>query len=117
MSAKVARGLNKVMIIGTVGRRPEMRFTPSGIPVTNFSVGVQRQWTTSHGEAREATEWFNVVAWSDLAEQSNQQLQSEALVYVEGSLQTRSWEDNEGNRHHGTELVAERVTLLSEMPA
>ncbi len=70
----MARGLNKVLIIGNLGRDPEMRYTPSGKPVTSFSVAVSRGWTTSAGERREATEWFNVVAWGNLAEICNQYL-------------------------------------------
>ena len=63
----MSRGLNKVMIIGNLGRDPEMRYTPSGKPVTSFSVATSRTWTTTDGDRREATEWFNVVAWRDLA--------------------------------------------------
>ncbi len=70
----MARGLNKVLIIGNLGRDPDMRYTPSGKPVTSFSVAVSRGWTTSGGERREATEWFNVVAWGNLAEVCNQYL-------------------------------------------
>ena len=70
----MSRGLNKVLIIGNLGRDPDMRYTPSGKPVTSFSVAVSRGWTTSSGERREATEWFNVVAWGNLAEVCNQYL-------------------------------------------
>ncbi|MCB0077019.1 MAG: single-stranded DNA-binding protein [Anaerolineales bacterium] len=105
-------GLNKIMIIGRVGRRPEMRFTPSGVAVAHLSVAVPRQWTTSHGEQRHATEWFNVVAWNSLAEQCREKCVEDALVYVEGSLQTRSWEDAQGTAHQRVELVAEQLSLL-----
>lgn len=108
----MARGLNKVMIIGNLGRDPELRYTPNGTPVASFSVAVDRQWTTSSGERREATEWFNVVAWRELAEICNQMLSKGRLVYVEGSLQTRSWEGAEGQRHYRVELVADQMTLL-----
>jgi single-strand DNA-binding protein len=108
----MARSLNKVMIIGTLGRDPELRYTPSGVSVTSFSVGVDRQWSTSSGSKREATEWFNVVAWRDLAESCSQLLSKDNLVYIEGSLQTRSWESTEGQRHYRMELVAEQMVLL-----
>ncbi len=113
----MARGLNKVMIIGNVGRDPELRYTPNGTPVVNFSVAVGRQWTTSTGERREATDWFNVVAWRELAEICNQMLSKGRRVYIEGSLQTRSWEDEKGQRHYRVELVADQMILLDRYPA
>ena len=91
----MVRGLNKVLVIGNVGRDPEMRYIPSGKPVTSFSVATSRSWTNSEGERREETEWFK-----------GQQ------VYVEGRLQTRSWEDHEGRKRFRTELVASEMILL-----
>jgi single-strand DNA-binding protein len=91
----MSRGLNKVMIIGHLGRDPEMRYTPSGRPVTTFTVATTRTWNTSEGERREETEWFNVVAWGSLAEICNQYLRKGHQVYVEGRLQTRRWDDPE----------------------
>jgi len=105
-------GLNKVMVIGNVGRDPEMRYTPSGKPVTSFSVATTRSWTNSDGERREETEWFNVVAWGNLAEICKQHLRKGHQVYVEGRLQTRSWEDHEGKKCFRTELVANEMILL-----
>jgi single-strand DNA-binding protein len=110
----MARGLNKVLIIGRVGRDPEMRYTPSGRPVTTFSVGTSRNWTTSDGERRTETEWFNVVAWSSLAEICKQYLSKDRLVYIEGRLQTRHWDDLEGNKHSATEIVASEMIVLEE---
>jgi single-strand DNA-binding protein len=110
----MARGLNKVLIIGRVGRDPEMRYTPSGRPVTTFSVGTSRTWTTADGERRTETEWFNVVAWSSLAEICKQYLTKDRLVYIEGRLQTRHWEDQEGNKHSATEIVASEMIVLEE---
>ena len=104
--------LNKVMVIGYVGRDPEMRYLPSGKPVTSFSVGATRSWTSSEGEHREETEWFNVVAWGNLAEICKQYLSKGRHVYVEGRLQTRSWEDQEGKKHFRTELVAREMIML-----
>lgn len=112
----MARGLNKVMIIGNLGRDPEMRYTPNGTPVTSFSVAVGRTWTTPDGERKEATEWFNVVAWRELAEICNQMLSKGRRVYIEGSLQTRSWEDQGGQRHYRIELVADQMILLDRPP-
>jgi single-strand DNA-binding protein len=108
------RGLNKVMIIGRLGRDPEMRYTPSGRPVTTFSVGTNRSWNTANGERRTETEWFNVVAWSNLAEICKQYLVKDSLVYIEGRLQTRHWEDNEGFKHSATEIVANEMIMLDE---
>ena len=108
----MVRGLNKVMVIGNVGRDPEMRYTPSGKPVTSFSVATTRGWTNSDGERREETEWFNVVAWGNLAEICKQHLRKDQQVYVEGRLQTRSWEDHQGKKRFRTELVANEMILL-----
>ena len=111
----MARGLNKVMIIEHLGRDPELRNTPSGKPVTSFSVAVSRGWTASNGERREATEWFNVVAWGSLAQICNQHLRKGSRVYVAGRLQTRSWDDAEGHRHSRTEVVAEEMVILESL--
>ncbi|MFV9673950.1 MAG: single-stranded DNA-binding protein [Anaerolineales bacterium] len=110
----MSRGLNKLMIIGHLGRDPEMRYTPSGKPVTTFSVATSRTWHSADGERNEDTEWFNVVAWGGLAEICNQHLHKGMQVYVEGRLQTRRWEDAEGNKHFTTELVAKEMIMLGE---
>jgi len=110
----MGRGLNKVMIIGHLGRDPEMRYTPSGRPVTSFSVATSRSWTSSEGERREEVEWFNVVAWGALAEICKSHLTKGQQVYIEGRLQTRGWEDDTGKKHYRTELVANEMILLGE---
>ena len=110
----MGRGLNKVMIIGYLGRDPEMRYTPSGRPVTSFSVATSRTWTSAEGERREETEWFNVVAWGNLAEICKSHLSKNQQVYVEGRLQTRGWEDESGKKHFRTELVANEMILLGD---
>ena len=110
----MSRGLNKVMIIGNVGRAPEMRYIPSGKPVTSFSVATSRSWTNADGERREETEWFNVVAWGSLAEICKQHLCKDQQVYIEGRLQTRSWEDHEGRKRFRTELVANEMIVLEK---
>ena len=110
----MTRSLNKVMIIGRLGRDPEMRYTPSGRPVTTFSVATSRSWNTSEGERRTETEWFNVVAWGNLAEICKQYLNKGQQVYVEGRLQTRYWDDAEGNKHSSTEIVANEMIMLGD---
>ncbi len=110
----MSRGLNKVMIIGNLGRDPEMRYTPSGRPVTTFSVASTRTWSTSEGEKRVETEWFNIVAWSSLAEICKQYLTKGQQVYIEGRLQTRHWDDQEGNKHTSVEIVANEMIILGE---
>jgi single-strand DNA-binding protein len=109
---KVSRGLNKVQLIGRLGRDPEMRYTPTGRPVTTFSVGTTRKWNTSEGERKTETEWFNVVTWSNLAEICNQYLKKGSLVYIEGRLQNRQWDDAEGHKHFATEIVANEMIML-----
>ena len=110
----MSRGLNKVMIIGRLGRDPEMRYTPSGKPVTTFSVATHRSWNTSEGERRTETEWFNVVAWGNLAEICKEYLAKNRLVYIEGRLQTRHWDDSEGIKHTSVEIVANEMIMLDE---
>ena len=110
----MSRGLNKVMIIGRLGRDPEMRYTASGRPVTTFSVATSRSWNTSDGERRSETEWFNVVAWGSLAEICNQYLTKGQQVYIEGRLQSRSWNDSEGKPHTSVEIVANEMIMLGE---
>ena len=110
----MSRGLNKVMIIGHLGRDPEMRYTPSGRPVTTFSVATSRTWNTSEGERRSETEWFNIVAWSSLAEICNQYLTKGQQVYIEGRLQTRKWEDDDGNQRQNVEVVAKEMVMLGD---
>ena len=112
----MARGLNKVMLIGNLGRDPEMRYTPSGKPVTAFSLAVNRSWTTADGGQRDETEWFNVVAWSELAEVCNKFLRKGERVYIEGRLQTRSWESPDGQKHSRTEVVANELLMLDGRP-
>jgi len=105
-------GLNKVMIIGNLGKDPEIRFTANGNSVATFPVAVSRQVPTPDGERREETEWFNVVAWNKLAELCSQYLQKGRRVYVEGRLQTRSWEGQDGQRRYRTEVIASEVQFL-----
>jgi len=110
----MSRGLNKVMVIGHLGRDPEMRYTPSGRPVTTFSIAVSRSWNTADGERRSETEWFNIVSWGNLAEICKQYLHKGQQVYIEGRLQTRYWEDKEGQKHTSVEVVANEMLMLGD---
>ena len=109
--------LNEVMIIGNVGGEPEMRFSADGKSVTSFRVATNRLYTTPEGEHKKETEWFTVVAWGKLAEQCNQLLSKGRLVYAEGRLRTRTWDDQSGQRHYRTEIIAERVSFLDRQIA
>lgn len=104
--------LNKVMIIGNLGRDPEMRFTANGSAVTTFSIAASRNYTSPDGERREETEWFDIVTWNKLAETCSQFLQKGRRAYVEGRLHTRSWEGPDGQRRYRTEVVANTVLFL-----
>jgi single-strand DNA-binding protein len=106
--------LNKVMIIGNVGSDPEMRFTPSGSPVTTFRIATSRYHLTPEGERKQETEWFRVVCWNRLAENCNQFLTKGKRAYVEGRLQTHTWEGQDGQRHFQVEIVADRVLFLDK---
>ncbi len=108
--------LNKAMIIGNLGRDPELRYTPSGQPVTQFTVAVNRNYKDSEGEWKEETEWFRVVAWGPLAERTAEYLRKGRKVYVEGRLQTRQWEGQDGAKRYTTELIAQTVTPLDPRP-
>ena len=105
-------GLNKIMVIGNVGTDPEMRYTPSGSPVTSFRLATNRRYNTQDGERREETEWFTIVAWSQLAEQVNQYLSKGQRAYVEGRLHSHSYQGNDGQMRFRNEIIADRVLFL-----
>ena len=104
--------MNKIIVIGNLGRDPEMRYTPSGQGVTSFSVASNRRYTTAAGEQREETEWFNVSAWGRLAELCNQYLTKGRQVYVEGRLQSRSFEGRDGQLRFVNEIHLTDVQFL-----
>jgi single-strand DNA-binding protein len=108
--------LNKCMIIGNLGRDPEMRYTPSGQAVTQFTVAVNRNYKDAQGERQEETEWFRVVAWGQQAEFAAEYLRKGAKVYVEGRIQTRQWEGQDGQKRYTTELVANTIQNLDRRP-
>jgi single-strand DNA-binding protein len=105
--------LNKAMIIGNLGRDPEVRTTPSGHPVANFSVATTRKWKDRDGNRQEKTEWHDVVCWGRQAEIAGQYLTKGKMVYVEGRLETRSWEDKtHGDKRYRTEIVCDNFQML-----
>jgi len=105
-------GLNKVMLIGNVGTDPEMRYTANGNAVTTFRLACSRNYSGADGERKEETEWFTVVTWNRLAETCNQYLTKGRRAYVEGRLQTRNWEGQDGQRRTRVEIVANTVLFL-----
>jgi len=105
--------MNKIIVIGNLGRDPEMRYTPNGQAVTSFSVASSRKYTTSTGEQKEETEWFNVSAWGKLGETCNQYLTKGRQVYVEGRLSSRSYEGRDGQTRFVNEIHLTDVQFLS----
>jgi len=108
----MAKDLNKVQMTGRLGADPEMRYTAQGNAVTTFRVASNRSWRTAEGESHEDTEWFRVVAWNKLAEICNQWLSKGSRVYVEGRMQTRQWQDQEGQTRYLTEVIANDIIIL-----
>jgi len=112
-----SRGLNKVMLIGNLGADPEMRYTPTGKAVTTFRIAVNRTWRDrASGEQQRDTQWFNIVTWEQLAEFCSRYLSKGRFVYVEGRLQTRSWDAPDGTKRYMTEVVAQEIILLDPRP-
>ena len=110
----MAKSVNKVILIGRLGRDPELKYTASGVPFCRFSIATDDVWNDKgSGERQERTEWHNVVAWDRLAEICNQYLTKGKQVYIEGSLQTREWDDQEGNKRKTTEIRARDMVMLS----
>jgi len=109
----VARGtVNKVILIGRLGSDPELRYTPNGDAVANFRIATNRVWRDQEGNQQERTEWHRVVAWRKLAERCGEYLKKGSHVYIEGRLETRSWEDNSGNKRYVTEIIANQMQML-----
>ena len=104
--------VNKVILVGRLGQNPEVRYTPSGSAVANFSVATNEAWTDKNNQKQERTEWHRVVVWGKLAELCNQYLQKGRQCYVEGRLQTRSWQDKDGTTKYSTEVQAQTIQFL-----
>ena len=110
----MAKSVNKVILVGRLGRDPELKYTASGTPFCRFSMATDDSWNDKGtGERQERTEWHNIVAWDRLAEICNQYLTKGKLIYIEGSLQTREWDDQEGNKKKMTEIRARDMVMLS----
>jgi single-strand DNA-binding protein len=105
-------GVNKAILVGNLGRDPELRQTPNGQSVVNFTLATSENWTDKSGERQERTEWHRIVAWGRTAEMCNQYLSKGRTVYVEGRIQTREWEDKDGNKRYTTEVNAQTVNFI-----
>ena len=106
-------GVNKVILIGNLGRDPEVRYTPDGTAVASFSIATSEEWKDKNsGEKREKTEWHRIVAWRRLGEICGEYLSKGRQVYIEGRLQTREWEDKDGIKRYTTEIVADKMQML-----
>ena len=104
--------VNKVILLGNLGRDPEVRFTQGGTPVANFTMATTDRWNDPSGEKKEKTEWHRIVVWGKQAEIAGEYLKKGRPVFVEGSLQTREWTDRDGNKRYTTEVRAQRLQLL-----
>ena len=106
-------GVNKVILIGNLGADPDVRYTPDGVPVANFSLATSESWNDrTSGEKQERTEWHRLVLWRKLAEIAGQYLKKGSKIYVEGKLQTRSWDDQSGQKRYTTEVVVNDMQML-----
>ncbi len=108
----MSRTLNKVMLIGNVGRNPELKYTPSGIPVISFRLATSESWKDRDGNVREHTDWHTIVAWRGLAEVINKIVNKGSRIYIEGRIQTRVFDDKSGHRKHIVEILADNMLLL-----
>jgi single-strand DNA-binding protein len=104
--------VNKVILVGNLGRDPELRYIPSGQAVANFTLATNDRWRDKEGNNQERTEWHRIVVWGKSAENCAQYLQKGRSVYIEGRLQTREWEDKDGNKRQTTETIAQTVQFL-----
>jgi single-strand DNA-binding protein len=108
----MAKSVNKVILIGNLGKDPEVKYTPSGTAVANFSLATNERYKDKEGQWQDRTEWHNIVAWQRLAEIAGEYLKKGRSVYIEGSLRTRSWDDKDGQKHYKTEVWANDLVLL-----
>jgi single-strand DNA-binding protein len=108
----MANGLNKAILIGNLGKDPEVRYTPSGLGIANFNIATSETWTNKEGEKETRTEWHRIVAFGKLAEICGEYLSKGKQVYIEGRIQTRDWEDKDGIKRYTTEIVANQMLML-----
>lgn len=107
------KSVNKVILVGNIGRDPEVKFTPSGVPVAKFSIATSERFKDKGGEWQERTEWHNIIAWQRLAEIVGEYVKKGSKIYIEGRLQTSSWDDKKsGEKKYKTEVVASDLVLL-----
>jgi single-strand DNA-binding protein len=104
--------INKVILVGRLGRDPELKYTPSGVPVAKFSLATDESFKDRSGETQKRTEWHNIVAWQKLAEICGEYLTKGKLVYIEGRIQSKQWEDQDKNKRTSYEIVAQRMQML-----
>ncbi len=105
--------VNKVILVGNLGKDPEVRYTPSGVTVANFSLATSDEWKDKEsGQKQERTEWHKVVAWRRLGEICGEYLKKGSQVYIEGKIQTKSWDDRDGNKRYTTEIIAQNMVML-----
>jgi single-strand DNA-binding protein len=105
-------GVNKVILVGNLGKDPEVRHTPQGQTVANFNIATSESWNDKTGQKQERTEWHRIVVWGKLAELCSKYLAKGRQVYVEGKLQTRAWDDKEGQKRYTTEVIANTIQFL-----
>jgi len=110
-------GVNKVILLGNLGKDPEVRYLDNGVAVANFSLATTENYKNKSGERVSQTEWHNIVLWRGLAEVAEKYLKKGASVYVEGKIKTRKWEDKEGNARYNTEILADNMTMLGGKPS
>ena len=109
-------GVNKVILVGNLGKDPEVRYLDSGVAVANFSLATTENYKNKEGERVSQTEWHNIVLWRGLAEVAEKWLKKGSSVYVEGKIRTRKWEDKEGNTRYSTEILGDNMTMLGGKP-
>ena len=109
-------GVNKVILVGNLGKDPEVRHLDTGVSVASFSLATTESYNNKQGERVNQTEWHNIVVWRGLADVAEKYLNKGNSVYIEGKIQTRKWEDKEGNTRYSTDIIAEKMTMLGSKP-
>ena len=109
-------GVNKVILVGNLGKDPEVKYLDSGVAVANFSLATSESYKNKQGERVNQTEWHNIVLWRGLAEVAEKWLKKGSSVYIEGKIKTRKWEDKDGNTRYNTEILADNMTMLGSKP-
>tara|TARA_B100000902_G_scaffold37838_1_gene45158 strand:- start:1479 stop:1868 length:390 start_codon:yes stop_codon:yes gene_type:complete len=110
-------GVNKVILVGNLGKDPEVRYLDSGVAVANFSLATTESYKNKEGERVNQTEWHNIVLWRGLAEIAEKYLKKGSSVYIEGKIKNRKWEDKDGNTRYNTEILADNMTMLGSKPS